>query len=65
MDQGHMKNVEVIENGNQGWKVQLGEAELFVFRAQDEAEAFAERLRTRLTAPHDLPQVMVGEDQPA
>lgn len=48
-------NVEVVENGKGGWQVQMDGAYQVSFPCRAEAEAFAERLRARLTAPHPLP----------
>jgi hypothetical protein len=50
-------NVEVAENGKGGWQVEMDGAYHVNFPSQAEAEAFAERLRARLNAPHPLPDL--------
>lgn len=50
-------NVEVAENGKGGWQVEMDGAYHVNFPYQAEAEAFAERLRVRLNAPHLLPEI--------
>jgi len=47
--------VEIEElQDESGWMVRLGDYRV-PFRSQAEAQAFAEQLRGRLDAPHDLP----------
>ena len=47
--------VEIVEvEGSSCWLVKLGTCEVS-FKSRAEAEAFAERLQTRLDAPHPLP----------
>jgi hypothetical protein len=46
---------EVIKNNETVWQVKLNDRPLH-FRCQAEGEAFAERLATRIEAPHALPE---------
>lgn len=45
-----MNNVIVKKKDNDGWTVTLNAKELFAFKSLDEAQAFAETLRSRLNA---------------
>ncbi|MFB8831925.1 hypothetical protein ACE0DR_27635 [Azotobacter sp. CWF10] len=52
---------EVVKNNETVWQVKLNDRPLH-FRCQAEAEAFAERLATRIEAPHALPETFFDGD---
>jgi|GEM_PF-1254645 len=52
---------EVVINNETVWQVKLNDRPLH-FRCQAEAEAFAERLATRIEAPHALPETFFDGD---
>ena len=52
---------EVLKNNKAVWQVTLNDRPLH-FHSQAEAEAFAERLATRIEAPHALPEHLFDGD---